>query len=79
VWATGTARQLDSRCCGEENIEAVKEHLAAGTDVNAKDSVGRTPLHFAAWEGHKGIVELLIVKVECSPKIEPDVMRVGDA
>jgi len=27
------------------NIEAVKQHIAAGTDVNAKDNRGRTPLH----------------------------------
>ena len=26
------------------NIEAVKQHLAAGTDVNAKDEGGDTPL-----------------------------------
>jgi len=37
------------------NIEAVKQHLAAGTDVNAKD--GSTPLHIAADYGHKEIVE----------------------
>ena len=44
------------------NIEAVKQHLAAGTDVNAKNilRLGRTPLHQAAWDGHKEIVELLI-------------------
>ena len=29
------------------NIKAVKEHLAAGTDVNAKDSEGKTPLDHA--------------------------------
>jgi len=29
-------------------------------DVNAKDDVGETPLHWAAWIGHKEIVELLI-------------------
>ena len=41
------------------NIEAVKQHLAAGTDVNAK--LGwMTPLHLAASEGHKEVVELLI-------------------
>ena len=34
------------------NIEAVKQHLAAGTDVNAKDNVGGTPLHWAAHHGH---------------------------
>jgi len=27
------------------NIEAVKQHLAAGTDVNAKDKDGWSPLH----------------------------------
>ena len=42
------------------NIEAVKQHLAAGTDVNAKGAVGLTPLQGAAFQGHKEIVELLI-------------------
>ena len=42
----------------------MKQHLDAGTDVDAKDGfgLGRTPLHFAAREGHKKIVELLIDK-----------------
>ena len=44
------------------NIEAVKQHLAAGTDVDAKYDNGPTPLHFAATNGHKEIVELLIAK-----------------
>ena len=44
------------------NIEVVKQHLAAGTDVNAKDEIGNTPLHWAADAGHKEIVELLIAK-----------------
>ena len=42
------------------NIEAVKQHLAAGVDVNAKDKYGLTPLHHAAWQGRNEIVELLI-------------------
>ena len=44
------------------NIEAVKQHLANGTDVNAKDGAGFTPLHGAAFLGEKEIVELLIAK-----------------
>tara|TARA_Y100000815_G_scaffold246584_1_gene246375 strand:- start:52 stop:441 length:390 start_codon:yes stop_codon:yes gene_type:complete len=44
------------------NIEAVKQHLAAGTDVNAKDKYGRTTLHAAAVGGSKEVVELLIAK-----------------
>jgi len=43
------------------NIEAVKQHIAAGTDVNAKGEMG-TPLHIAAYNGHKEIAELLITK-----------------
>ena len=49
------------------NIEAVKQHLAAGTYVNAKANssgllglAGTTPLHEAARSGHKEIAELLI-------------------
>ena len=41
------------------NIEAVKQHLAAGTDVNAKASRGWTPLHSVT---SKKIAELLIDK-----------------
>ena len=44
------------------NIEAVKQHIAAGTDVDAKTDDGRTPLHFAAFPGQKEIAELLIAK-----------------
>ena len=42
------------------NIEAVKQHIAAGADVNAKDVDGINPLHYATWTDHKETVELLI-------------------
>ena len=42
------------------NIEAVKERIAAGTDLNAKGNLGLTPLHEATRAGRKGIVKLLI-------------------
>ena len=41
------------------NIEAVKQHLAAGTDVNAKDDNGWTPLHLAVDGGHTETADLL--------------------
>ena len=44
------------------NIEAVKHHLAAGTDVNAKSDDGWTHLHNAAGFGQKEVAELLIAK-----------------
>ena len=45
---------------GEGNIEAVKQHLAAGVDVNSKDDIGDTALHIAAILGHKEVIALLI-------------------
>ena len=45
------------------NIEAVKQHIAAGTEVNAKDdALEWTPLFMAAAWGHKEVVELFIAK-----------------
>ena len=44
----------------EGNIEAVKQAIANGVDVNAKNKHGDSPLHLAAQMGHKEIVELLI-------------------
>ena len=42
------------------DIEAVKQRLAAGTDVNANDFLNLTPLRYAAVIGHREIVKLLI-------------------
>jgi ankyrin repeat protein len=50
------------KAAAKGNIEAVKQHLDAGADVNAKDGGGWTPLHFAAWFGHTEVAELLIAK-----------------
>ena len=44
------------------NIEAVKQHLADGADVNARVNDGWTPMHFAIDYGRKEVAELLISK-----------------
>jgi len=45
------------------NIEAVKQYLTAGADLNLKkDLFGSTPLHSAALKGRKEVAELLIAK-----------------
>jgi ankyrin repeat protein len=47
----------------ERNIEAVKQHLAAGADVDVKGGwMGGTPLHYAVGEGRNEIAKLLIAK-----------------
>ena len=43
------------------NIGAVKQHIAAGTDVDAKTG-GETPLHMAARFGQSQVAELLIAE-----------------
>ena len=48
------------KAVSEKNIQAVKQHLAAGTDVNAKGLHSKTPLHYAAIGGSRKFAELLI-------------------
>ena len=45
-----------------KNIDAIKQHLTAGTDVNTKDSKGKTPLHHATKDHEIEIAKLLISK-----------------
>ena len=45
-----------------ENIAAVTQHLAAGTDVNTNDEDGETPLFWASFRGYKEITKLLIAE-----------------
>jgi len=60
---TAKAPDIDIHDAAEEgNVEAVKQCLAAGADVNAEGRFGRTPLLLAAQEGHKEVAELLIAK-----------------
>jgi uncharacterized protein len=50
------------------NIDAIKQHLAAGTDANSKDKYGSSPLFSTAT---KEIVELLIAKgADVNAKLE---------
>ena len=47
----------------EGNVEAVKQHLDAGTYINSRNSGNEwTPLHVASFEGNEKIVELLVAE-----------------
>jgi len=56
------------KASGEGNVAAVKQHIAAGTDINQAlvapgvPGHGGTPLHLAAVGGHREIAALLIDK-----------------
>jgi ankyrin repeat protein len=59
------------------NLGAVEKLLGKGTDASARDKAGWTPLHLAAYSGHREIADLLIANgadvnakidvIECTP------------
>jgi ankyrin repeat protein len=60
---TAKAPDIDIHdAAGLGKIEAVKQHLAASTDVELKDDDGMTPLHHAARAAQSAIVKLLVDK-----------------
>jgi len=44
----------------EGNLEAVKQHIAAGSDLNEKNPSGATPIEHAATSGQTEVVKVLI-------------------
>jgi len=44
----------------EEQLDTVQRLLSSGTSASARDAAGYTALHYAARNGHVGIVELLL-------------------
>ena len=57
------------------DIEAVKQHLAAGTDVDAKDMNGETPLTWAAYSGDKEIVEWWVGQIQSPLSSQIDLLQ----
>lgn len=41
-------------------LDCVQTLIDAGCDLNVTDDAGRTPLHYAAWQGHIACVNLLL-------------------
>ena len=48
------------KACNKGDIEAVKQFLGKGADVNAEDKHEWTPLHYAAYQGHTEIAKFLV-------------------
>ena len=58
VVAAPSVKILDAAWSGD--LEAVRQHIAAGTDLNTRGEDGGTPLHAAAARGNDEVVTLLL-------------------
>ena len=60
VVLVGCGPSVDIHQAAEDgNIKAIKQHLAAGTDVNAKEKDGYTPLDEAIGGKRSEIIDIL--------------------
>ena len=57
VFVNGGCRTTIYKAAEKGDLKAVKRLLEKGTNIKAKDELGRTPLH---WATDKNMVELLI-------------------
>ncbi len=51
---------------GNGHLEIVKALVEAGADTKRWDGLGRSPVHYAAWRGHKEVLVYLIRDCKCS-------------
>lgn len=42
------------------NIEQIQSLVSKGTDINVKDWLDKTPLHYAAFYGYRDVAALLV-------------------
>ena len=48
------------KAASQGNIQAIKDYIANGTDLNSKDESGWTPLHWATSKVHNKAAKILI-------------------
>lgn len=53
---------MEQQKTSTDDLKRAKKLILAGTDVNARDKNGETPLMWASEKGYKDIVEMLIAK-----------------
>ena len=73
---TAKAPELIFDAVQRGNIEAIKQHLASGANVNLKNEGGSTPLIEASRKGYKEIAKLLIengADVNCKLEYTTDI------